>query len=569
MPRALLVLLVLLLAACAPRAPEPGVFCSAGEWDLPPAYHGNPAAPGGVGAAGPYVYEPLFVYVSGTGEYLPRLGSSFTESPDGRTLTVHLRPGSRWHDGTPVTSRDVQCTFYLGYLKGLGIWSYLDSVDCPDDGTVVFTFHKPCPMATIDALTELVNLPQHLFGQHLSAVRELQKHGLYADPNELREAREVLFRFHPELPIGTGPFRIGRVTAAEMSLERFPEHPQADQVRISRIRLLRWGSNEVVWSYLLAGQVDAVSPACPPDVAEEVVRRHPSIRMLTPPDLADVGLLMNARRAPLDRLEVRRAVAQVLDRDLIRRVASPFSDTAGDLQIGMVQEVARRWLGPQAFQGLTPYRKDLQAAARQLQAGGYQRGTDGVWCGPAGPIHLELLAREGQNDLVLMAEAAAAQLEAFGIPTEIRAVKLDLYGARIKDGQFDLAATFGGQLGRYGDPALGIERLFYPGGQLQEGAGLPSMLDGLDTGALARGIRLERDPRQKREALGRMAAIAHRNLPFLSCFEKRMSLFLNDGERVTGWPPADDPIWTAAPGGIELLYATLLARGTVRPAGGP
>lgn len=52
-------LILLLLLACAPAPDEQGWFTSAGDWAVPPAYHGNPWAPGGVGVAGAYVYEPL------------------------------------------------------------------------------------------------------------------------------------------------------------------------------------------------------------------------------------------------------------------------------------------------------------------------------------------------------------------------------------------------------------------------------------------------------------------------------------------------------------------------------
>ncbi len=566
--------LVLILSACATRPPERGVFCSAGEWDIPPAYHGNPWAPGGVGAAAPYVYEPLFVYVARTGQYLPRLGQSFTESPDGRQLSVHLRPGSTWHDGTPATSRDVQCTFYLGALRAMPVWAYLESVDCPDDATVLFRFRKPSPLARVDALTEPITSPCHLFGQHLPAVMKIggaraAAVGTTADPElqeSLRALREVLFRFHPELPVGTGPYKIGRVTSAEMSLEAFPQHPQADHLRIRKVRLLRWGSNEVIWSYLLAGQVDAVAPACPPDVAAEVVRRHPRIRLLTPPDLADVGLLLNTRRPPLDNVHVRRALARALDRDQIRRVASPFSDTSGGLQVGMGREIANRWLSRQLLASLAPYDLDQNRAVQELEQSVYRRDESGRWGGPAGPVHLEVLAPEGQSDLVLLAETAAAQLEAFGMEAEIRVLKRDLYAARMADGEFDLAASFGGQLGRYGDPTLAMERFFLPGGQLQRAAGLPAVVDGLDTGELARRIRLMRNPEEKREALGSLARVAHEELPFLACFEKRLTLFLNDGLRVEGWPEGDDPIWTALPSGAETIYATLLAQGRVVPA---
>ncbi|HWK47663.1 MAG TPA: ABC transporter substrate-binding protein [Stellaceae bacterium] len=38
----------------------------------------------------------------------PELAKSFDISPDGLTITFHLRPDATWHDGTPVTAEDVK-----------------------------------------------------------------------------------------------------------------------------------------------------------------------------------------------------------------------------------------------------------------------------------------------------------------------------------------------------------------------------------------------------------------------------------------------------------------------------
>ena len=231
----------------------------------------------------------------------------------------------------------------------------------------------------------------------------------------------------------------------------------------------------------------------------------------------------------------------------------------------MGRQTARRWLPQEVLDRLDPYELDPKRAERELEQAGWRRDSRGSWVASEGPVHLELLAPEGQSDLVLLAETVAAQLEAFGMETGIRVLKRDLYAARLADGEFDLAASFGGQLGRYGDPTLAMERFFMPGGQLQMASGLPEVLDGLDVGALSAGLRLMRDPMAKRENLGRLARLAHLELPFLACFEKRLTLFLNDGARVQGWPSEDDPLWTALPAGAETIYATMLATGRVHP----
>ncbi|HJQ99369.1 MAG TPA: ABC transporter substrate-binding protein, partial [Candidatus Polarisedimenticolaceae bacterium] len=45
------------------------------------------------------------------GAYVPMVARAWEMSPDGLTLTFHLRDGVLWHDGEPVTSRDVAFTW--------------------------------------------------------------------------------------------------------------------------------------------------------------------------------------------------------------------------------------------------------------------------------------------------------------------------------------------------------------------------------------------------------------------------------------------------------------------------
>ena len=264
-------IILLICSGCTERVAEKGVFYTAGNWDIPPAYHGNPWAPGGVGVAGPFVHEPLFVYIPTCKEYISRLGESFTESP--LTLTVKLKKGVTWHDGEKFTSRDVKTTFYIGYLKNWEVWRNLKDIECPDENTVVFKWNKISPVNNIRVLTETITSPYHIFGEWADLIPDLRekekligKHDeklLLEYHKEEQKVREVLYKYHPSLPIGTGPFKIGKVTASDIILDRYEHYYEANNVHIKKIRIMRWGSNEVVWSYLMAGEMDAVAPAMP------------------------------------------------------------------------------------------------------------------------------------------------------------------------------------------------------------------------------------------------------------------------------------------------------------------
>ncbi|WP_300298489.1 ABC transporter substrate-binding protein, partial [uncultured Intestinimonas sp.] len=60
------------------------------------------------------IYETLYRIDPETGEYMPLLAESLPEySEDGLTVTIKLREGVTFHDGTPFNSEAVKYTFEL------------------------------------------------------------------------------------------------------------------------------------------------------------------------------------------------------------------------------------------------------------------------------------------------------------------------------------------------------------------------------------------------------------------------------------------------------------------------
>src|SRR3982751_1200845 len=53
---------------------------------------------------------------------VPELATEWSWSPDNTVLTMKLRQGVEWHDGTPFTSADVQCTWEMILEKRPSNW---------------------------------------------------------------------------------------------------------------------------------------------------------------------------------------------------------------------------------------------------------------------------------------------------------------------------------------------------------------------------------------------------------------------------------------------------------------
>ncbi|MCD6310527.1 MAG: ABC transporter substrate-binding protein [Candidatus Eremiobacteraeota bacterium] len=593
-----------LFNGCKRAEPEVPTFYTAGNWDIPPAYHGNPWAPGGVGAAAGYVYEPLFIYVPKTGEFIPRLGTSFEESEDHGKLTVKLREDVKWHDGRPFTSKDVQTTFYIGYIKNLAIWQNLEGIETPNEYTVIFRWKKISPVNTIRALTEGITSPYHIFGKwadeipkimretrrkdEITAVeleemlnayngnvslvlKELEKRRKERRSRE-KSTREILYKYHPKMPVGTGPFKVTRVTATDMVLEKYLGYWSASTVHIDRIRIFRWTSNEVIWSFLMAGEVDAVTPATPYDVAQQIIKKNPGTRLVCPSDLHEVGFIFNCTRAPMSDVNFRKAIAYLLNKDLIRKIAYYYSNPVTDYTTGVIKSYRNRWFSKDFLKSLTCYEYKPEKAEEILKNSGYRRDDRGRWVTPDGAeINLEIVAPAGKTDFVLTAESASSQMTGFGINTKVRVIPEDLFNTILSEYKFDMAVSFGPEFVRFAHPIISYARFFGKGGYIAIRSGFAGIVAGPDGNeinlpALVRELELTVDLEKQKQIVEKLAWVANEYLPFLSIFEKNIMIFVIDGKHVTGWPPDSAPIWSTISSGAT--YSTIMMKGWLKPAGG-
>src|SRR5271169_978109 len=70
------------------------------------------------------------------------------ETPDPLTYVFHLHHGVKFHDGRPLTSRDVKWTFdslLQGKVRSTkaAVYRFVDHIDALDDSTVVFHLKQP------------------------------------------------------------------------------------------------------------------------------------------------------------------------------------------------------------------------------------------------------------------------------------------------------------------------------------------------------------------------------------------------------------------------------------------
>ena len=394
--------------------------------------HLNPAVQSGAstGVPGAQLFAGL-VRIDERFAPKPYLARRWTVSPDGLRYTFHLAPEARFHDGAPVTSRDV--AFSLETVRthhpfGRAMFGAVAAVGTPGPHTAVVRLARPHP-ALLQALAAplMPIVPEHVYGDG-------------RDP-----------RAHPmnETPVGSGPFRFGEWARGEhLILERNDDFFIEGRPYLERIvfRIVRDPSLRML--AVRNGEVDYV-PFAP-------VRFRDRARLSDDPDLAvttegyaALGPLnyveFNLREPPFDDVRVRRAVAYAIDQDYLVET----------LQGG----VPRAGTGPfhhsSPFHAAVPdpYPVDLERARDLLDEAGYAPDAEGV--------RMRLVLDNPPFQAESLATGAAylkAQLAKAGIAVTLRPpADLATWARRIAswDYRFTLNTSW-----NYPDPVIGVHRLY-------------------------------------------------------------------------------------------------------------
>lgn len=204
-------------------------------------------------------------------------------SPDGLQVTYNLKEGLLWSDGQPFTCDDVLFTWEAvvhpdsGAVQTTG-YVDLDSVECPDDQTVVLNFKQfHAPYLSLFA-TPLGVLPRHATG----APEDMQR---------------WVYNWHP---IGTGPFKIQEWVSGDHityvpneNYRDYPEKPKLDKLIFRVIP-----SREVGKALIRTGEIDILWDLTEADVPE--FQDDPNIVVNITPGNGTERLLVNLADPTLD-----------------------------------------------------------------------------------------------------------------------------------------------------------------------------------------------------------------------------------------------------------------------------
>jgi peptide/nickel transport system substrate-binding protein len=235
---------------------------------------------------------------------LPQLALSHETSPDGKTVTIKLRPGVKFHDGEPMDAEAVKFSLerhltLSGSFRRPEI-AAIDTIEVADPTTVRLLLKTPySPL--VAQLTD--------------------RAGMMVSP---KAAKEMGDKFG-QRPVCAGPYKfVERVQQDRIVVERFADYWDKDRVKIDRITYLPIPDSTVRLANLKSGQLDLIERALATDIKEIQADRR--LKLATGIDLGYMGMTINvangeAAKNPLGQdARVRLALSLAIDREAINQV---------------------------------------------------------------------------------------------------------------------------------------------------------------------------------------------------------------------------------------------------------
>ncbi|HEX2249142.1 MAG TPA: peptide ABC transporter substrate-binding protein [Gemmatimonadales bacterium] len=349
--------------------------------------------------------------------FVPRLAARW-ERIDSLTWRFRLRDGARWQDGTPVTAEDVRFSFevFADSIVDAVARTYLANrirVEVEDPRTVRIRFNEPSPEQLYDATYHVRILPQHVWSRI---------------PRETWAADTNLARL-----VGSGPYRLHSwkrgqhaILVADTSAQRKP--------RIGRVIWRFTGDAEAALNLVLSGEADLLeSIGSPQQIARFEgdtlfeLRSYPAaVYGFLAFRVADRG---GKPHPVFGNRVVRRALVMGTDRTTVARALFGKESRA---PAGPMSQLL--WINSPDV-AVLPY--DTSAAARALDAAGWQRGPDGVRRSGGTPLAFNILVPSTSGSRRQAAVMLQESWRHLGAKVSVTAVDFPVFQERIRTGKFD------------------------------------------------------------------------------------------------------------------------------------
>jgi peptide/nickel transport system substrate-binding protein len=379
------------------------------------------------------IADQLFLRLAGLGPelvtagdqgFVPLLAKSWTRR-DSLTLAFELDPRARWHDGVPVTARDVLFTMKRARDSTIAprlanVTRRIAAVEAEGEHRVVFRFHQAYAEQLYDATYHTAIVPAHLL--------------------ERLPPTAPTWALFVAQPVGSGPYRWVRRQEGEFIELAANEDFFQGAPRIKRVIVRVAVDPNARLNLLLSGDADATENIPPPLTNVERVEASGRLKVVPVPS-SNLGYLLFNHRDPAHRdrahpilgdRAVRQALVLAIDRELL---VQAMLGRFGDVPYGPTS--SQLWIRHGAP---SPARQNQGTSRRLLAGSGWvDRDGDGVRESRAGrPLVLQLQVPSSSEQRGRMAQMIQEQVRQVGVRLEVVRLEPAVWGERRARGDFDV-----------------------------------------------------------------------------------------------------------------------------------
>jgi peptide/nickel transport system substrate-binding protein len=336
------------------------------------------------------VFQSLYDKLVDTDENLtlvPMLAMSWTISPDGKTVTLKLRQGVKFHDGTPFDANAVK--FNFDRMQD----SKFPSARRSEIGPIQ-------KVAVVDPYTIQISLEKP-YSPLLYVLTD--RAGMMVSPAAaVKEG--VNFALHP---VGTGPFRfVEKIPQDHVTLDRNPDYWMKGRPALDRVIYRPIVDDNARVANLKSGDVDIINIVPLPQIkqlTQEASKPGARFHLLERGAFQWYGVWLNVTKPPFDNKLLRQALNATIDRYVIANVV---------LQASAYPAYSFFPNGTPAYEPTWKIpSRNIALAKEKLQAGGRPNG-----------FAFTILTLPGQQDQAL-AQAIQAMVAEAGIQMKIETIE--------------------------------------------------------------------------------------------------------------------------------------------------
>ncbi len=358
-------------------------------------------------------------------QIIPDLATDWDVSEDGKTVTFNLRDDAKWHDGEKVTSKDVKYTFDTikenpSYYMSSRL-AIVDSIDTPDDYTVVFNMNK----ADVSFIADLgwyatFILPEHIFNN--------------GQPWEDNPASKD--------PIGSGPFKLSDFKQGEgITLVANPDYhegaPKLDKLIFTIIP-----DDATAIQALLNGDIDVYESV--PSANVEELQANGNIRLQLNEYPSPMRIIFNLKEEKLQDVNVRRAIATAINREEIsEKIFNGIQKPEYNMYPSLIEWVSNS-------EDIAP-KFNIDGAIKILEDAGYTKDANGYY---VSGLTIDVFEDGGYPDAAKLMEATLAKA---GIELKVQVHEFNAWSEKVDVNRDFMLELQGGFMGP--DPAALQKRL--------------------------------------------------------------------------------------------------------------